>query len=75
MEAQLLQKKTADKPIVKGADIIIVSSQQWYTDIGSTCKNIAHEFAKNNRVLYINAPLDRKTILYAKDDDKHYKDI
>ncbi|HVX24722.1 MAG TPA: glycosyltransferase, partial [Parafilimonas sp.] len=47
---------------------IIVSSQQWYTDIGSTCKNLAHEFAKDNRVLYINAPLDRKTILYSKND-------
>ena len=68
MEAQLLEKPIKKTSVVKGADIIIVSSQQWYTDIGSTCKNVAHEFAKNNRVLYVNAPLDRRTILYSKDD-------
>ncbi len=68
METQTLQKKTKNNSVLKGADIIIVSSQQWYTDIGSTCKNLAHEFAKDNRVLYINAPLDRKTILYSKND-------
>jgi glycosyltransferase involved in cell wall biosynthesis len=68
MEAQMLQKKAKPKSVIKDADIIIVSSQQWYTDIGSTCKNVAHEFAKNNRVLYINSPLDRKTLLKQKDD-------
>lgn len=68
METQTLQKKSKINSVLKGADIIIVSSQQWYTDIGSTCKNLAHEFAKDNRVLYINAPLDRKTILYSKHD-------
>lgn len=64
----MLQKKAKPKSVIKDADIIIVSSQQWYTDIGSTCKNVAHEFAKNNRVLYINSPLDRKTLLTQKDD-------
>jgi glycosyltransferase involved in cell wall biosynthesis len=68
MEAQMLQKKARSKSVIKNADIIIVSSQPWYTDIGSTCKNVAHEFAKTNRVLYINSPLDRKTLLKQKND-------
>lgn len=69
MKTQTLRRKLVkNESIIKGADIIIVSSQQWYTDIGSTCKNIAHEFAKHNRVLYVNSALDRKTILSQKDD-------
>ncbi|MCX6222738.1 MAG: glycosyltransferase [Bacteroidia bacterium] len=40
-------------------DIIVVGIQAWDIEIGSNCKNIATEFAKNNRVLYVNAPLDR----------------
>jgi glycosyltransferase involved in cell wall biosynthesis len=40
-------------------DIIIVGIQAWDIEIGSNCKNIAEELAKNNRVLYVNSPLDR----------------
>jgi glycosyltransferase involved in cell wall biosynthesis len=40
-------------------DIIIVGIQAWDIEIGSNCKNIAQELAKNNRVLYVNSPLDR----------------
>jgi glycosyltransferase involved in cell wall biosynthesis len=40
-------------------DIIVVGIQAWDIEIGSNCKNIAAEFAKNNRVLYVNSPLDR----------------
>lgn len=39
-------------------DIIVVGIQPWDIEIGSNCKNIAIEFAKNNRVLYVNSPLD-----------------
>jgi hypothetical protein len=39
-------------------DIIITGLQPWDIEIGSNCKNIALEFSKHNRVLYINAPLD-----------------
>lgn len=46
-------------------DIIIIGQQAWDTDIGSNCKNIALELSKNNRVLYVNSPLDRIT-LYKK---------
>ncbi|RZJ76589.1 MAG: glycosyltransferase family 1 protein [Flavobacterium sp.] len=42
-------------------DIIIVGQQPWDTPIGSNCKDLALEFSRNNRVLYVNAPLDRKT--------------
>ncbi len=40
-------------------DIVVVGIQAWDIEIGSNCKNIAEELAKNNRVLYVNAPLDR----------------
>jgi teichuronic acid biosynthesis glycosyltransferase TuaH len=55
-------------PLIQNRDIVIIGLQQWYTAIGSNCKNIAQEFARHNRVLYINAPLDRRTILNGKDD-------
>jgi glycosyltransferase involved in cell wall biosynthesis len=48
-------------------DIIIVGLQAWHTDIGSNCKSIAAELSKRHRVLYVNAPLDRNTILRDKD--------
>lgn len=61
---------------MKNRDIIIIGLQPWYTDIGSNCKNIALEFAKQNRVLYVNSPLDRNTLLYNKkngDISRHYQ--
>lgn len=48
---------------VKGRDIVIVSLQPWYYELGSNCKNIATHFAKHNRVLYINIPITRKIYL------------
>jgi len=53
-------------PIITNRDILIVGLQPWDTEIGSNCKDIALEFSKHNRVLYINAPLDRITILRRK---------
>ncbi|MCH5685117.1 hypothetical protein LWM68_13195 [Niabella sp. W65] len=47
--------------MIRNRDIIIVGQQSWDTEIGSNCKNIAIEFSKHNRVLYISTPLDRKT--------------
>lgn len=52
--------------ILKNRDIIIVGQQPWDTAIGSNCKDLALEFSKNNRVLYVNAPLDRRTSLQQK---------
>ena len=45
--------------LIKGRDIVIVGQQPWDEPIGSNCKNIAIEFSKHNRVLYVNSPLDR----------------
>lgn len=47
--------------IIENRDIIVVGQQPWDTPIGSNCKDIAMEFSRQNRVLYINAPLDRRT--------------
>ncbi|UOQ77189.1 glycosyltransferase [Hymenobacter sp. 5516J-16] len=48
---------------MQGRDIVVVGQQPWDTEIGSNCKNIALEFARHNRVLYVNSPLDRNTVL------------
>lgn len=57
-------------------DIVIVGLQPWYTKIGSNCKSLALEFAKHNRVLYVNTPLDRRTVLQNKEEDiLHHKAI
>jgi glycosyltransferase involved in cell wall biosynthesis len=47
-------------------DIIVVGQQGWFTEIGSNCKDIALEFSRYNRVLYVNPPLDRITQLRAR---------
>lgn len=47
--------------MIENRDIIVVGQQPWDTPIGSNCKDIALEFSEYNRVLYINAPLDRRT--------------
>jgi len=47
--------------MIKNKDIIIIGIQPWDIEIGSNCKNIAIEFSKNNRVLYVNPPMDRIT--------------
>ncbi len=56
-------------------DIIVVGIQPWDIEIGSNCKNIAQEFAKTNRVLYVNAPLDRITMFKKKNVEKIKKRI
>lgn len=43
--------------------MVVVGQQPWDTPIGSNCKDIALEFSKHNRVLYVNAPLDFNTVL------------
>lgn len=54
-------------------DIIIIGQQPWDTEIGSNCKDIAIEFSKTNRVLYINSPLDRITMVRGKNDPRIQK--
>ncbi|TCC93956.1 glycosyltransferase family 1 protein [Pedobacter frigiditerrae] len=55
--------------MLKNRDIIIVGQQPWDTSIGSNCKDLAVEFSKNNRVLYVNAPLDRRTAYQQRHDN------
>jgi len=61
--------------MIKGKDIVILSIQPWDIEIGSNCKNIALEFAKENRVLYVNPPMDRITRLKQKNSEKIQKRI
>ncbi|SEN57598.1 Glycosyltransferase involved in cell wall bisynthesis [bacterium A37T11] len=60
---------------MENAFIVIVGQQAWDTDIGSNCKDIALEFSKRNRVLYVNSPLDRITLIRHKNDPKIRKRI
>lgn len=57
--------------MIKGKDIIVIGIQAWDIEIGSNCKNIALEFAKNNRVLYVNPPMVRSVM----NRDKHKESI
>ncbi len=59
--------------MIQGKDIVIVSIQPWDIEIGSNCKNIASQFAKHNRVLYVNPPLDRITSIKDRKSDKVQK--
>ena len=70
-------KEQLDKPdtMIKNRDIIVIGIQPWDIEIGSNCKNIAQEFARHNRVLYVNAPLDRITRHKEKDTPKIRKRI
>jgi glycosyltransferase involved in cell wall biosynthesis len=69
--------------MIKGKDIVVIGIQAWDVEIGSNCKNIATEFAKYNRVIYVNNPLNlfdffktkrsepiekRKRIVYGKEN-------
>jgi glycosyltransferase involved in cell wall biosynthesis len=53
--------------LITNKDVIIVGQQPWDVEIGSNCKNIALELSKHNRVLYVNSPLDRITLMRHKD--------
>ena len=54
-------------------DIVITGLQAFDSDIGSNCINLAIEFAKKNRVLYVNYPLDRLTAYRERNDPKVQK--
>lgn len=46
----------------------MVGLQSWDNEIGSNSKNIAIEFAKHNRVLFVDYPLDRRSIISYKNN-------
>ncbi|MDF9831735.1 glycosyltransferase [Parabacteroides sp. PF5-6] len=49
-------------------DFIITSQQNWDIEIGSTINNTTLELSKNNRVLYLNTPLDHISLLKGEDN-------
>lgn len=57
--------------IIKNRDFIIVGQQPWDNPIGSNCINIAEEIAKNNRVIYVNPPVDRITLMRKRADEQY----
>lgn len=59
---------------IKKRDFIIVGQQPWDNPIGSNCINIAEEIAKNNRVIYVNPPIDRITQMRKNEDEKYILD-
>ncbi|QEC66639.1 glycosyltransferase family 1 protein [Panacibacter ginsenosidivorans] len=61
--------------LISNRDIVVVGLQPWDVEIGSNCKNIALEFSKHNRVLYVNSPLDRITFMRHKSDPRVKKRI
>jgi glycosyltransferase involved in cell wall biosynthesis len=58
---------------IQNRDIVVVGIQPWDLPIGSNCKNIAAEFAKDNRVLYVNMPMDRNSRQAERDTPKMIK--
>ena len=59
--------------MMKNKDIIITGLQGWDSEIGSNAINIALEFSKQNRVLYVNYPLDRLTAIKQKNNPRIIK--
>ena len=57
---------------MKGKDFVFIGNQPWDVPIGSNCKNIAEVVARNNRVLYVNMPLNRFTLLRNNADDREF---
>ncbi len=47
---------------MQGKYIVVVGLQSWDSKIGSNCIDIAKEFSKENKVLYVNRAIDRATI-------------
>lgn len=48
--------------MIEKRDFVITGLQSWDIAIGSNARDIALEISKNNRVLYVNMPLDQMTI-------------
>jgi glycosyltransferase involved in cell wall biosynthesis len=54
-------------------NFVFVSLQRINTDRESTSTSLAKELAKKHRVLFVNPPIDRKTLL-SKDNDRYVKE-
>lgn len=56
--------------LIHNRDFILFGLQPWDIEIGSNFKNMALELSKNNRVLYVNYPADRISILRNKGETR-----
>ncbi len=54
--------------MIKGRDIVVVGLAAMDSRIGSNVINLAYEFARHNRVLYVNHPVDRFTLWRERKD-------
>lgn len=61
--------------MIKNRDIIVYGLQAWDYDIASTCKYTAIEMSKNNRVIYVNPPMQRSSVIREKNDPRIQKRI
>lgn len=52
---------------MENRDIVVVGLQPYDSLIGSNCINIANEFSRKNRVLYVNYAFDRASLKREKD--------
>lgn len=59
--------------MIRNRDIIVIGIQAWDIEIGSNCKNIAAEFARHNRVLYVNPPVDVTSLFRERKTEKMKK--
>ncbi|MGB0178208.1 MAG: glycosyltransferase, partial [Owenweeksia sp.] len=57
--------------LIDKRDFIIVGQQPWDNPIGSNCIDIAEEISRHNRVLYINPPVDRITLIRKREEEKY----
>ncbi len=55
--------------MAKNRDIVIFGLQRWDKFTSTITRNIAIEMSKNNRVLFVNPPLQRKSALFNKDTE------
>lgn len=49
--------------MIKNRDIVFINLTPWNYSIGNNACNMAEEMARHNRVLYVNPPLDRNTLM------------
>ena len=59
-----------ENPRIENRDIIMFGLQPWDIEMGSNFKDMAVEIARQNRVLYVNRPLDRISYLKHRSDKK-----
>lgn len=58
--------------MTKRFNYLILSQQSWDTEIGSNAKNIAMQISKDNKVLYVNRPLDVLTRIKTSNRDESF---